>query len=129
MDFTQRISKEATGLTNQELAERVTRAGYRVGHEGVRQWRTGQTKPRSLEAVIALERALGIDDGSLRDALGWQPPRSIGERVDRIEEALRAHGILDEDDEPVPPPRSQRVAAAKQAVSSRRRRSGPARAG
>lgn len=102
MDFTQRISKKSTGMTNDALAESVTSEGYTISSEGVRQWRTGATQPRSVEAVTALERALDITDGSLRDTLGWRAETSIEERVSRIEAALHAAGIPLEDVEYVP---------------------------
>lgn len=126
MDITDRISKQATGLTNEQLARKVTEAGYPVGTEGVRLWRKGEGLSR-FEAVTALERALGIDDGSLRDAAGFRAPVSLEQRVAVIESALKSHGILDENGE-VRPPSSQAEVVAKAAVSeateARRRRRG-----
>lgn len=122
MDFTQRISKKSTGMTNDALAESVTSEGYTISSEGVRQWRTGATQPRSVEAVTALERALDITDGSLRDTLGWRAETSIEERVSRIEAALHAAGIPLEDVEYVPlnPGGEQSYATKDEAVRAAR---------
>lgn len=100
MDFTARITQKATNLSNRELAEAVTAAGYRISKEGVRQWRSGISKPGNLAAVTALEEALGIRDGSLRDALGWRAPVAIEDRIAALErevEAIKDHVGLRDD--------------------------------
>ena len=74
-----KAERRAKGWTQVELAQRVTRAGYRISQGGIAQIeRRGETEPKS---IVQLAQALGVAVNWLQSNRGDKAPGAAGEEL------------------------------------------------
>ncbi len=67
----------ASGITQDDLAERMTADGHPVRQTAISQWITGRSEPDTPEVTFRVERALNVRPGSLSRHLGYLPVDAV----------------------------------------------------
>lgn len=103
MDLQQLIAQHWTG-TASELADAInSQLDQPVAKWTVTRWVNGtQPGPRRPEVMGAIADALGVKLDAVRQARGVPQSNDTQLRLDRIESALKAHGILTADGKVAP---------------------------
>lgn len=79
-------------VTQEELAERIQQS-----QPAVSGWINGTNAPKTVEIAFEIERALGVDPGSLTVHLGYLPPEAL-KTVASFEGVLLADPALTADE-------------------------------
>jgi hypothetical protein len=104
-----RSAFEASGLTLGQIQLALAAAGHHVSTATLSYWQSGRSRPRrtsSLEAVVILERVLGLSGGTLLETLDlertarvlgrWPSLRMITMHLDTVAEALTTLGFTND---------------------------------
>lgn len=76
-----RSEREERGWTQEELAKRVTRAGFKIGQAGIAQIeRRGDSEPK---CIVQLGMALSVTAKWLQDGKGAKAPKNSPEQAER----------------------------------------------
>ncbi len=104
-----RSAYEASGLTLGQIQVELAAAGHRVSTATLSYWQSGRSRPRrasSLEAMVTLERILGLPGGTLLETLDldrtarvlgrWPSLRMLTLHLDPVAEALATLGFTND---------------------------------
>lgn len=90
-----RDQRQELGLTQEELATAMTKAGYTTSAAAIGNWERNENLPAEPEKVFTLERVLNLPGGTLSRCLGYLPLSAAP--IVTTEEALLADRTISED--------------------------------